>query len=384
MKFNLPLAATLAALVLSAAAQAQSSPPAWSPSVFYKIGDEVAYEGVDFKCLVNETTTHPTPHSLAWGINYVYSGVLDIPVGPSETIETIRQAWTYISGARVADNSSIVIKLDSNYTETFTSSFSLDHPFGGKISIVGHNIDAVATFTGKTAGFTLDTGFHFADLEGFEMVGPSGGTAGNAAIQVSQNSCLAQLKNMSIQNFDIGLWADRGGLIDNVANISLAQFVQGGFLATNGATINVTAPITIDGSYTSGSIPSFGFYASKAIVNCSLCSANNCHFNFQADTGGKMDASGSLSTNGSGNFIGYYATTQGYLDCGSAQVTGGFYGFNCASGAFIQAGNSTAKNIGSFGYTAATGGIINALQYVGTPTYNVSVNQGSYIYGLTD
>jgi hypothetical protein len=377
------LASLCALLVFSAASQAQSNPPVFNGTENYKIGDLVTYQGVTFQCLINETTTHPNPHSLYWGINYVYSGALPIPVGPSETIKTLTQAWTYISGARIANNSSITIELQSNYTETFTSSFSLNHPFGSKIFIVGTG-GAQATFSNKTAGFTLNSGFHLADLEGLVIVGANGGSGDNPAIHVSQNSCLAQLRNMTFYRFDVDLFADSGE-IDNISNIQCSQFVDTAISATNNATINVSeaSPITVDGS-TTNTQPSCAFYASfGATINCYKCTGENCHFSFYATLGARINAGSTISNNTSANIgAGYCATERGYIYADASTSSGGLYGYDCATGGYISASGSNSSGEGTNDYIAMLGGIINARSFSGGSNGLTGTNDGSYIYGL--
>jgi hypothetical protein len=384
MKFRMryALASLTALLAFSAASQAQSNPPTWNATEAYKVGDLVSYEGVTFQCLINETTVHPNPHTLSWGINYVYSGVVPIPVGPSEPIKTLTQAWTYIAGARISNNSSIVIELDANYSESFSTSFSLDHPFGSKISIVG-KFGALATFSAVAAGFTLDSNHSFADLEGLEMVGPGSGTQGYAAIQTSQNSCLSKLQNMTIENFDIGLSADTGSTIDNVASIGLSQFLQGGFYASAGAVINVTTPLTIDGSATSSpSPPGFAFEAFGGTINCYKCKGNNCEYNFWARDGGKIEAPSSTSTSKPGALtFGYSAVNRGFINASSTTSTTNAYGFDSNGGGFIDATGSTSTTSATADYFASSGGGINA-QYNHGGTTSVGTNDSSYILGF--
>jgi hypothetical protein len=221
----------------------------------------------------------------------------------------------------------------------------------------------------------LDKGFHLADLEGFEILGPSAGTNGNAAIQVSQGSTLAQVKNMDIQNFDVGLSAN-SGIIDNVGTVTIRQFLAGGVLASNNATINIISPITVDGN-TSTVIPSFAFYSDfGATLHCESCVGQNCSQNFVAAHGARLIADECVSRTAipGSLVVGYLAFEKGYISAPNTQVTGCAYGFQVYAGGYIAAGASTSTNAGTYGYVASEG--------VGTPTYLTGSNDGSYIYGF--
>jgi hypothetical protein len=383
--FQYALATIGALLALSAASQAQTNPPVFNATQSYKIGDLVTYDSVTFQCLINETTTHPNPHQPPyWGVNYVYAGALLMPVGPSEPLKTITAAWAYIAGARIAENSYIELKLDANYSETFTSSFSLDHPYGSRILFVGTNAGQVASFPNSTTGFTLDSGHTLAALEGLEIFGPpTSGSNGNPAILVTQNACLAKLQNVTLQNFDIGLEATTSGTIDNIGLIKLNQFLIGGAESLSNATINFISPVTFDGSNTTNGFPTYAFSASGGTLNCPGCAGNNCTYNFYATLGGKLEASNSSSSTGTGgpNLYGYYATDHSFIDAKSANNSNNTYGFVCNNGSVIDATYSTSTEDLDFDYWAYQGGIIDAHGNHGGVT-QLGTNDGSYIYGF--
>jgi hypothetical protein len=380
---NYALTTISALFVLAAFAAAQSDPPAFNATQSYKIGDIVTYEAVEFKCLINETTTHPNPHSTYWDISFVYSGPITIPVGPSETMKTLTAAWNYISYARIANNSAIEIKLDSNYFEAFSSSFSLDHPYGSKISIVGQNNGAYVTFSNFGTGFVLDTGHALADFEGLTLIAPSKGTNQSAAFLVKQNACLAKLQNITLQNFDLGLFADSGGTIDNVETITMNQFILGGMEAGANATINVISPITIDGGSTVSSLPPvFGFEAAGGTINCQSCVANNCQYNFFAAENGRLNAYQSTSTSGNGTQYQacYYALDHAFLDASKASATGSDNSFLASQNSYLKADSSSSTGGVDYGYFADAASTINASGHQGGTTY-ATPNSGSLILG---
>jgi hypothetical protein len=370
MNFNKHLCfiACSAVLTLAATCQAQTSPPLWSATANYKIGDVVTYGYATFQCLINESAaSRPNPHTPSWDLNFNFNGPtpFTIPVGPTEAFHTLTSAWDYIAYARIAANSSIVIKFDSNYSsETQTKSFSLDHPFGSQISIVGTGTGSqVINFTARfTAGFTLDSGHSFGGLYGFGVSAPAGGTRGAPGIQVSQNAVLSNAQELAITNFDIGFVAETSGTIDNIGTISLKQFVIGGAQAITNGILNFLPHVTFDGSQTTGGTPpTYGFQALGGTISCPYCTANNCFTGFNAVDSGKIEANYStVSTPSTVGYDGYIAQNHGFINASQSQVTGGYYGYESLLGSFLDATHTSSTDYGNHGLYAAQASTINA------------------------
>jgi hypothetical protein len=374
------LCAAIATLfALSSLAIAQTNPPAWSSTASYKIGDIVSYEGIDFQCLLNETTTHPNPHVPAdWDIYFVYSGNVTVPVGPTAACTSLTSAWSYIKYARIAVGASITISLQSNYSESFNTSFSLDHPFGAQIFIIGNDTSQIASFPKAGAGFVLDTGHTLGGLEGLTIVGPTKGSNGTPAVEVKDKALLSNASNLYIQSFDIGLETDSGE-INNVSALYLHQFITGGVLSSgHGAVINITGAITIEGNNTSSNVPAYGFEATQggSINCCPSCAANDCLNNFCASNNGAIYCFGSSSTDSTTNSDAYLdcysATNHGFISAEASQASGGAYGFSSDGSSYIYAERSKALSYGNFGYYATHLSQIDAQYSLGGTTNNDS------------
>jgi hypothetical protein len=381
---NRLLATVTAILAFSAASQAQSNPPAWSPTTSYQIGDLVTYEGVEFKCLINETTVHPTPHTTDWGISFVYSGPLTIPVGPGEVMTTLTQAWNYISFARIAANSSITLSLESTYHASLATSFSLDHPFGSKISIVGAAAGASINFTTSGTGFTLDSGDSFAELALLTISTPTGGSSGEAGIQVTQNADLSTVQNVKIQNFDIGLLANDGGTINNVGVTFITGFGIGGVYAGYNSTVNITSPISVVAAPTTGLPPSYAFYAQGGTLVCNGCTGSNCATNFFATDAGNMEATSATSASANGTGVAFWAQEHSSINATSSTNAGNHTGYVALDSGYINATSSNSSGTASsaFDYLAMQGATIDATSYLGSTKNSTGTNDGSYIFGL--
>jgi hypothetical protein len=379
-----PLSAAAVCFALSTCVLAQTSPPAWNSTTSYKIGDQVNFGGSVFQCLVNETTSHPTPHTPSWDINFVYTGTFTIPVGPSEPFKTITAAWNYIAYARVANNAAIEIKLDPTYSETFSSSFSLDHPYGSKISIVGTGAGQVANFTSSAPGFTLDSGHTLAGLEGLKINETDPNVvAGAAGIQVSQNAVLSQLKNVTIYGFNYGLMATSGGTIDNASGITFQQFIFGGAEATNGGIINFASGLTINGEVVmTTTAPFYGVLADGGSITCPNANIGNCEGDFCAEHGGKIFAVGSTATSPTTAVYNdcYYALDHSFINADNSTATGAAQGYFSSISSCISAVSSKASGYGAFGYAATKGATIDATTSKGGSFYSSGSTDGSYVY----
>ncbi|HEY3782599.1 MAG TPA: carbohydrate-binding protein [Fimbriimonadaceae bacterium] len=344
-----------ATMILACIVGAQNNPPTWSPSIDYKAGDTVNYLGITFQCTINETTTRYNPHQPSgWSIYYVPSGNVPIPVGPGTACPHLINAWNYIKSARLAAGATITLELQHGFNDSFSSSFSLDHPFGSQISITGDNSGQIASFTSQSPGFTLDSGHSFGGLGGLSIQGPTTGSGGTPAILVSQRSFLKGLSNVSFSNFDVGISAD-SSQIDNVSEISIKQFVTGGVASNgNGARINIVAPIKVDGADTvSGTPPQYAFLAlNGGAIDCPKCIGNDCYYCFDAEETGTIHCQNSSSTSPATTLYGanYWASDKGFIYAVSSSSTGSQSGYACRYDSCIDATSCSAVGYKTYGY----------------------------------
>jgi hypothetical protein len=383
-KIKCALASAFSLFILATTSQAQSHPPAWNATASYQIGDLVTYEAVEFKCLINETTVHPTPHTTYWRVSFVYSGPLTIPVGPGEVMTTLTAAWDYIAFARIADNSSVTLSLESTYHASLATSFSLDHPFGSKISIVGADAGASVNFTTSGTGFTLDSADSFGELAELTISTLVGGGYGVPCIGVTENATLSKLQNVSIENFDLGIMADSGGTIESVRTTVITGFKIGGVCAGHNATVNITSPISVIAATTSGLPPTYAFNSQGGTLLCNGCTGSNCQYNFYASDGGKMQATGAASASPNGKGVGFYAQDRSSINATSSTNIGNLTGYSAFDGSYINAESSTSNGTDSSGwdYQALQGATIDAASYGGSSRNSTGTNDGSHIFGL--
>jgi hypothetical protein len=356
-------------LALATAGFAQSNPPAWSASTTYKAGDIVSYLGNSFQCQINETSAnHPNPHTPSWEAYFIYSGACTVAVGPSEVFKTLGSAWNYIKNARFAAGSSMTISLDSNYAETLSTSFSLNHPFGSQIHIVGNHKGQTVTF--KVGGFVLDNGNSFAELSGFKiaLASPAFGTAG---ITVGDRANLSKLTSVDIAGFHTGLLVD-GGKALAVEYLSITGFGNAAVEATNTGAIRVLTGFTVDCSvtkYSSADSLFIGFYATKGgSIDCPSCQDNNCSVGFKASDNGTIYADESSASSSTSSIVGYWAINHSTILAYAAASQGCTYGFWAQYDSFINVEEGTASGYVAFGYEVSYGSKIAAVANNGGTT----------------
>jgi hypothetical protein len=328
----------IATAALSVCARAQSVPPAWNATTSYKIGDLVTYGGNTFQCQLNETTNHPNPHLVGWVLDYVYTGNFLIPVGPSVTFTTLTSAWNYIKSARISPGLTITLSLQPNYTENFSSSFSLDHAYGSQISIIGNGTGQTANFTHQACGFILDKGNKLGEISGLKIQAPSNGSDGVPAIEVQEKAVLANANNLNIENFDVAIESDSGE-VDNLSLLTVNGFKTAFLSSGNGSLLHFSAAVTLDGSG-STTTPSHGFSAVQSgSISCPGSAVNNCLNGFDAESAGTIYCAGSSAKNTifTNTSFGYYAYDRGMIFANNATTTGFWTAFKADTGGSINA-----------------------------------------------
>jgi len=372
------------ALMLSSQASAQSYPPAWSSSASYSIGDQVQLAG---------NVLRATHAMSAGSFRYSYWELWEvrantnIMVGIGGQFTTLASAWNYAANVRVAQGAYLHLFILNNHTENLNAPFSLNHPFGAKISIIGQNgANDVFNFTAAADGFDLDSGHTFAGLSNLTINGPAGGSSTHPAFEVQHGAYLASLSSLTIANFDLGFETDYSGEIDNITKVQLNQFLYGAAASGNG-TLVFSTPMIVDGKNTTRATPAFGFSASDGgqIYAAPSSEADNCTIGFQASAGGRINANGTKVANPNGdNQYGYYSNNRGVIHADGTTVSGVGIGYYSRSGSFISAQNASASACSNWCYEAFTGGIIDGTGAM--PNDNITgmtqsgPTDGSYIF----
>jgi hypothetical protein len=212
----------LALLVLSLwnAANAQSYPPAWSSANHYAVGDQAQVSGNVVRC-ISPVTPGGFKYS-QWELWQVRANTT-LLVGPGQTFPILTTAWAYAQNARIAGGVYLHIYFDSvkgNISENISAPFSLDHPSGGQISLIGdHPQNIVMNFTGSS-GFTLDSGHSISSIQNITVSGVAGIDGNNNGLYVSSNATIGSVSGVTIEGFGTGVYADTGGYVSCAANLS--------------------------------------------------------------------------------------------------------------------------------------------------------------------
>ncbi len=332
-KAALLLAVSATAILLPAIAQAQSYPPLWSSTSHYAVGDQVQENGNVYRCTHAVTAANLDPSKIYtyWELSYVRENTT-LFVGPQETFPTLQLAWNYILNCSIAQPVYLHIYLSSYHgriSETHTTPFSLDHPFGANISIIGDNYqNVVFTFDGGD-GFAIDNGHTIASLTNVSIYDFQGGTGS-------------------------GLHASWGATIGNLAEILVSGFYRGVY-AFQGAHLNFTA-----------------------LLNCSSCP------DMGVDADGNSVILMGSQTDISGSGIGIMGEDGGYVQMSGGRVSGTNYGAYARNRGTVDVGGSTLES-NTYGAYATLGGFINAYStdFSGNATDDVFVNDGGIVYAFS-
>jgi len=242
-------------------------------------------------------------------------------IGTSETFTTLTGAWSFIKNAHVADGVFLhlyITNAHGNFSQNFSTPFSLDQQSGSQISIIGiSKIDCDVTFTTGN-GFTLDSGHSFGLISGLDIFGSSSGSG----IVVADNATLGELSNCSLVGFETCLSALNNG---DFAQVDTTAFLNCNKPGTEcqaewGGMVTFQSEYTIDGAGTSG--------------------GGTCLF---ADHGGKISAPSLQMANFN---IGVEAKFDGIIDAGGCSIGG------CNTGIFATEGGRVFCESGAMGQDA--------------------------------
>ncbi len=350
------LIACLCALAtLIAAADAQVSPPVWSNTSKYVPGDMVTDYGNVYRCIKAVTTPYldPSKTYTNWELNEVRNNTT-LTIGTDQTFPTLTAAWTNAINCRVAQGVYLhlaIVTSKGDFSESFTSPFSLDHGAAAGISIIGDQVANINLAFSSSAGFTIDSGCTFGTLENFTLTQTS--KDGQRGIALSQNSTIALVSNISFAGSDFPIYADTGSCVTGGSGLQFSGFYGAVITATNGATAAADG-LTIEGTTSgqktgvSGIVAEFGGHviAHSAVIS-------NLENAVEAIEAGVADIS---SSNISQCEYGVWAVMRGHVYAASVNLINDQYGdFWADTGATVDA---TSANYSGNGAHPANAGYI--------------------------
>jgi hypothetical protein len=284
--------AIIAFLGLPALGRAQSYPPAWNTTAHYAIGDQVQENGNIYRAIraVTSTGVDPAKYYTYWELYDVRANTT-LFIGSQETFPTFLLAWNYAVNCRISPAVYLhfyISTFHANLTETFAGPFSLDHPFGANISILGDFAPNILfNFSNASGnGFAIDSGHSIAAMLNFTVQGGQGVIDGYA-IAADGNATFGSIGSVTMNNFNGGILAQHGAVV-HCANNLIFQQIDGPFSALYNGIIMVDPGFT----YTS-TTPALVFYADfGGQIIAETCDVENTYFGARANHAGIIDVNG--------------------------------------------------------------------------------------------
>ncbi|HEY3782876.1 MAG TPA: hypothetical protein VGL56_17465 [Fimbriimonadaceae bacterium] len=334
MKYSTFCVAALT-LALPCALQAQSYPPAWSSTAHYANGDLVTYTGNYYRAIatIPGSTKLPTADYPHWEL-YNARVSTTIPIGVDQAFPDLATAWKYTQNAQVGYSGAIhftILTTNGNFSETFTAPFSLDHPFGANMSIVGDHAANITLEFPSTYGIYIDSNHSFAELANVTI---DTTTSSDSLVALSANFNGA-INEVTGVNFTGG-WA-----VDVATNV-------GGLLRFTGTVDWTNATDRFLDAESGGQI--------YLPVNSVLTASTGYRYGLFARSGGKIFLGAGSSINGvSGGGDGAYATDGGYLMLNGVSFFNNSTDIDVEDGSTAHAKNATSNpptiGMGSFVFT---------------------------------
>lgn len=310
------------AFALSVVGWAQSFPPAWNYAAHYSPGDRVQLGGNVFRCIYPVTRFSPTTAYGYWELAEVH-GNTSLSIGIGKTFPTLTAAWKYALNATIAGSSQLtfnIVTANGAYVQTLdVSGFSLDHPFGAQISIVGDSKVGIEFFVPTASkGFYLDSGHTIASLSNLQIVGSNLTQNG---ITASGNATIGRVSNCYVNGFQTCIAAQDG------ASITLDQFVtfSGNVIpvwviavsAQTGGRVHLSGT-TIDGTGNSNNSYAGLVADTHGRIDAPGCTIKGCSYGAQATDNGDVNISGCTIKDGG---YGIYADRHGYIEADGLAFT---------------------------------------------------------------
>jgi len=333
-------------------ANAQSYPPAWKSTASYAIGDQVQLNGN-----VLRATHAVSPGGFKyddWELWEARANTVYV-IGVGQTFATLDQAWAFVLNARIAEGAYLHLYISSAkgiYSETLPKTpFSLDHPFGASISIIGDGVGGVSFVSSGAAnpgGFTIDSGHSFGTISGFQVDGPSSNASLSAvAFSLSGNASIASLSGLEIADWGQAVLADHDSTvyIDSQTTVANCQ---------------------IESSNNSSVTLEYGWSCTRTNGNSNV---------LYALRGGSIYASGCHITDG---FYGAVAQYGGIIDVSGGTITGCVDGVGATERGYVNAEKTKFSESITADIVVKSGGIVSAYSAVYGPVIT-GTNDGSYI-----
>jgi hypothetical protein len=285
-----------------------------------------------------------------WELNFVRANTT-LMIGTGQTFPTVTAAWNYALNARVADGSYLHFYISSangNFSQTFTSTFLLDHVSGPRMAILGDNQANDTLIFNCPNAFVVDTGHSFNTLSGFQLENIDVNDA-TTAIKANLEATISAVANMTVTGFgtDVFCGQDASITIDGSTTLVMSgdtgidSETGGSVICPQGLTITATGMgIAFYANY-GGQISAPGSTVSQltdgvdasngAIVNISGGTVSHCTFGCIASNRAYINSSDSHL---SSNTTDLYAEVGGYINAAGATYTSSGTGLNDGSYVF--------------------------------------------------
>ena len=357
MARNFSLAVFLLVLALPAQSRGQSNPPAYSTTAHYVVGDLVSYEGNTYRCIHNIVNPNllPTTAYSFWELNYVAVDTT-LNIGAKQRFPSIVAAWKYGLNARIAENASLMLYISTtngNFIENFQTPFSLDHPFGSRISLAADfQPKNLLSFTNASDGFIVDRGHSFGGLFSLTIAGTAAAT-GTSGVKATTGGNFGTVGRCVIESFDADITASHNGSI-TVTGTAMKNFTLAGCHADSGGSVEFPT-----GAFINGNVGGTGWSVGLYATNNGQIFARNSNlaglpYGVEAVRGGMVDVEFSTIT---GCSTGCHAIYHGTVDCQQATLSGSSW----------------------YDAAADSGGIVDAMAATLSKTFHGD-SDGSYIY----
>jgi hypothetical protein len=347
------LCAVSTLMAASQTSAAQSYPPVWSNTSKYAAGDMVTDYGNVYRCIKVVTTPYldPSKTFANWELNEVRNNTT-LTIGTGQTFPTLTAAWTNALNCRVAQGVYLhlsIVTTKGDFTENFTSAFSLDHGSAAGISIIGDQTANINLNFPNTNGFTIDSGCTFGALENYTLT--QNPEANEQGVSLSQNSTITLVNNISFVGSTDPIYADTGSNVTGGSGLQFTSFSGAGAIvtATNGATATMNG-LNITGQFIGpGILAQLGGH-----IIAQGAEVSEFAYGAEATEGGVIDLT---NANISHCDYGVFAVMKGHVCAVSANFTNDQYGDIWAdTGATVDA--SYAGYSGNSGAHTANGGYI--------------------------
>lgn len=295
--FALAAAVLLVLGGLSKSGGAQTVPPAWNSMATYALGDLVEAYGNIYRCThaVSTPNVNPSKAYTNWELYFVRTNTT-LLIGKGQTFPSLATVWSYCMNSHIAQSAYLHLSIDTaqgDFTEAFSVPFSLDHPFGANISIIGDHENNIAISFYNSNGLTLDGGHSFGSISGLQLIStPDLNDVYNGV--VINGGTLSGLSSVGIQGFNVPVLAEYG------ARVTMSD-----------ETIPQTSP---DNSPTYGVDATYG-----SVVNMEGCTVSGCLVGIEVRNGAILDITGGTI---SSNFTGIETQVNGQADASNATFTG--------------------------------------------------------------